>query len=173
MRFFTAAVLLLAGLAPAVLAAPPLDWPQVYTMIYEQFPDVAEKSVPELSRLMKEEASLFLIDARKRKEFSVSHIKGAINLTSVPQIQRQIPQKDALIIVYCSVGYRSASAVADLRRQGYTNAFNLRGSIFEWANSGHKVYQGKTETTQVHPFNFKYGILLNKKYHYKSIWPWW
>ena len=37
------------------------------------------------------------------------------------------------IVVYCSVGYRSSRLVERLQQAGYTNAFNLDGSIFQWA----------------------------------------
>ncbi len=173
MKLIIAALLLIACLNSSLLAEEPLNWPQIYKMIDENFPGVPEKSVPELFKLVQKKVPLFLIDVRKSKEFRVSHIKGAKNFTSAARVQRQIPQKDALIIAYCSVGYRSAAVVTDLRRKGFTNAFNLRGSIFEWVNSGHKVYRGDTETTQVHPYNSKYGVLLKKKYHYNGGWPWW
>jgi hypothetical protein len=72
------------------------------------------------------------------------------------------------------VGWRSADLVTNLRAEGYHNSFNLKGSIFEWANSGQKVYKNnEKETHLVHPFNKKWGVLLEKQYHYKSWWNWW
>ena len=44
--------------------------------------------------------------------------------------------RDTPIVVYCSVGYRSARVARWLGRQGFTNVRNLDGSLFAWANEG-------------------------------------
>jgi hypothetical protein len=43
--------------------------------------------------------------------------------------------------------------------------FNLKGSIFEWANRGNPVVNQHGVTPYVHPYNRRWGQLLNKKYH--------
>jgi predicted sulfurtransferase len=72
--------------------------------------------------------------------------------------------RDRLIVVYCSVGYRSADLVNKLREKGFTKVYNLEGSIFKWRNEGNKVYSGNQEVKLVHPFNRKWGELLNKQF---------
>lgn len=174
MQKIVTAILILFISGGLVLAANPLTWPLVFGMIADRFPNLPEKTVADVIRLQKSNIPFYLFDVRKKKEFQVSHIKGARNLTSASQIEKEIPEKDALIIVYCSVGYRSAAVVEDLRTKLYYNSFNMRGSIFEWANSGHKVYRNGKETSRIHPYNKKWGALLKKEYHYEiKSFRWW
>jgi hypothetical protein len=67
---------------------------------------------------------------------------------------------DAPIVVYCSVGYRSAEITKRLRDEGY-EASNLRGSIFRWANEGHPVVRGDSTVREVHPYDSTWGELLD------------
>lgn len=43
-------------------------------------------------------------------------------------------EKDALIIVQCHHGVRSAQVTAWLRQQGWTNTFSLAGGVDAWAD---------------------------------------
>lgn len=49
-----------------------------------------------------------------------------------------------------------------------TKEFNLEGSIFEWVNEGHSVYQGEQAVKQVHPFSHLWGLLLNPDSHFSN-----
>ena len=44
-------------------------------------------------------------------------------------------------------------------------AFNLRGSLFEWANKGYPLEQDGKNTHKAHPYNAKWGQFLDKKLH--------
>lgn len=171
-KFFTIALLLIIANSVA-WAKEPLTWAKLFEMIDDRFPNLPEKTITDLVQLQKNRVPFHLFDVRKKEEFQVSHIQNALNITTSTKISKKVPKKDALIIAYCSVGYRSAAVVADLRSKGYTNSFNLKGSIFQWANSGYKVYRNGTETAKVHPFNQKWGVLLEKKYHYEKKSSWW
>jgi hypothetical protein len=63
-------------------------------------------------------------------------------------------------VAYCSVGYRSARLVAQLRQAGYTQVYNLEGSIFRWANEGQSLVSQGQLVAVVHPFNPTWGLLL-------------
>lgn len=73
-----------------------------------------------------------LIDVRSRREFSESHLNGAINIP-LPEIKknigRYVQNKNRKILVYCEYGGRSAKAVETLNKLGYTNAYNLKGGL--------------------------------------------
>ena len=71
--------------------------------------------------------------------------------------------RDAPIVTYCSVGYRSSAVAERLEEQGYTRVWNLEGSIFEWANQGLPVVRDGEEVSQVHPYNRRWGRLLDKQ----------
>jgi 3-mercaptopyruvate sulfurtransferase SseA len=62
------------------------------------------------------------------------------------------------------VGYRSARVAHWLAGQGYTNVRNLSGSIFQWANEGRPVFRDGRPTTQVHPYDQRWGLLLKSDY---------
>ena len=56
-----------------------------------------------------------LIDVRASAEFQVSHIKGALNLERADAIAKKFPDKETELVLYCSIGYRSAKLGADLK----------------------------------------------------------
>jgi rhodanese-related sulfurtransferase len=124
--------------------------------------NVKEISVKEAAALHGE--AIFL-DSRAKKEYDVSHIKGAkwigydeFNPNSLKNIA-----KDKQIIVYCSVGYRSEKITSKLNKLGYNNVSNLYGGIFEWVNQGEKVYDNQEVTTlKVHTYNEDWSKWLKR-----------
>lgn len=73
---------------------------------------------------------LFLVDVREESEWQRGHVEGAIYLGKgviERDIERVIPDKKALIVLYCGGGYRSALAAENLQRMGYTNVYSLKG----------------------------------------------
>ena len=169
-----AAVSLLPAISLAVLAlaistfanagwfsAP--DWPTLKADIRKSHPDVRQMSVPELQRRLVQGDSVTLLDVRSTEEFAVSQLKGAVSVPTEKAVSKQVEtlQKDTLIVVYCSVGLRSAVTAQALQKRGFRNVFNLEGSLFEWANTGLPVYRGDMKVDRVHPFDRKWGELLN------------
>ena len=72
-----------------------------------------DHSVPVISceRLEKKMSTpnLYLLDAREKKEFETSHLEDAVWVgynTFSPESLADVP-KDGIVVVYCSVGYRS------------------------------------------------------------------
>lgn len=100
--------------------------------------------------------NIYLLDAREKEEFEVSHLKNARSVGYIWFDMRTVYDipKDASIIVYCSIGYRSEKIGEKLRKNGYKNVFNLYGSIFEWANEGNPLYKSNgVQTTEIHTYN--------------------
>ena len=67
-----------------------------------------------------------IIDVRLPEEYDVSHIPKADNLQSAGAIAAAFPDYAEPIVVYCSVGYRSAAVAEELASLGYTYVKNLR-----------------------------------------------
>ena len=66
--------------------------------------------------------------------------------------------KDAKIVTYCSVGYRSERIGEKLQKAGFTDVSNLKGSIFKWVNEGNALEDKDGNTTdKVHGFNKDWG----------------
>ncbi len=110
---------------------------------------------------------IVLLDARKKEEFEISHLKNAVwvgyKSFEEKTVNTLVQDKDTPILVYCSIGVRSEDIGEKLIKAGYTNVKNLYGGIFEWKNQGKEVYNNKAiETDSVHAYNKLWGKLLTK-----------
>lgn len=139
-----------------------LAWSLVKGMVHRQFPQVQSISTTKLANwLVDEMPPPVLIDVRRAEEYAVSHLPGARHLSTVEAIQQSDIPADATLVLYCSVGYRSAQLAEKLPAAGYKNVMNLEGSIFEWYNQGHPVVADGNPTSRVHPYNRTWGLLLD------------
>ena len=139
------------------------SWKMVYALIAQKFPSVPEITARALQeRLSRHE--VIVIDVRTREEYRIGHIENAKHHSSIDDVIAHYAPTQELVF-YCSVGYRSAEMIEKLRTKGFLNAYNLKGSIFMWANSGHNIYRGEKEVHTVHPYSSVWGSLLDKKYH--------
>ncbi|MDD5149073.1 MAG: rhodanese-like domain-containing protein [Flavobacterium sp.] len=126
------------------------------------------KSVPYISvAALQSKENYILLDARQIKEFNVSHIENAINIGfdrfDSKKVTTILKDKNATIVVYCSIGVRSEKIGEKLQKLGYKNVFNLYGGIFEWKNNGGKVVTNQNvETDKIHTFNKEWSVYLKK-----------
>lgn len=84
--------------------------------------------------LMDTERDYIIIDARTQSEFDEGHIPGAILIPEyeiAERAERELPNKDQLILVYCRSGRRSKIAAQALVDLGYTNVKEF-GGIIDW-----------------------------------------
>ncbi len=138
-------------------------------LLWLNFPNVKSIKISQFIRWLDRKASsiLLILDARSQEEYAVSHIKSAQwidpNNPAIAAIS-EVPLNTP-IVVYCSVGYRSAKVAQQLSSAGYQNVFNLSGGIFQWANQGKPIFTDKHQVETVHPYNFIWGKLLKSKYH--------
>lgn len=143
-------------------------WQSINSTLLDDYPQVTHVSTQALESRLSDNTRPrpLVIDARAVEEYETSHIDGAVHAETVAQVQAFLQERDPEIdiFVYCSVGVRSARLVADLQRAGVKNAVNLKGSIFEWANRGLPVYKHDQQATGVHPFNARWGELLERRY---------
>lgn len=117
-----------------------------------------------IEEFKKRKSDYVILDTREDEEYNVSHIKDAIHVGfknfDMTRL-RKIP-KDAKIVLYCSVGYRSEKIGERLINLGYKNVRNLYGSIFEWVNSGNNVVDsGGKVTKRVHTYNRDWSQWVN------------
>ena len=116
---------------------------------------VEQVEAQELQKLMSQN-DIILLDTRENSEYNVSHINGAINVGYDNFSKSKVKNlpKDKVIVVYCSVGYRSEKIGEKLEKMGFENVKNLRGGIFDWKNEGNTVVNSLgDETEKVHTFN--------------------
>lgn len=74
------------------------------------------------------------VDVREADEYAAGHIPGA-RLLPLGKVSARaalvMPDRDALWLVYCRSGRRSAQAVRELEALGYKNVCDL-GGILSW-----------------------------------------
>ncbi|MFO0601091.1 MAG: rhodanese-like domain-containing protein [Myxococcaceae bacterium] len=128
---------------------------------------VPSVSTDELARLMTS-SKVLLLDVRTAEEFSLSHLPGAVRAETEASQRAAIESAapDTVIVAYCAVGWRSGLAVEKLQPGSPRRLFNLRGSIFAWANEGRPLTDGAKAVQVVHPFDRTWGQLLDKRF-----WP--
>ncbi len=142
------------------LSRPPLTWEDVLWHISQQYPTVQTMTRQELVEKINGNQPPMLIDARTADEYATSHLPGALWAA-----QWQAPSVKQPIVVYCSVGWRSAALCEQLQRAGYEQVWNLNGGIFAWANAHFSLEQAGRSVRIVHPYNARWGELLDRKLH--------
>jgi rhodanese-related sulfurtransferase len=118
------------------MSAPKHHSPGFLALVNAAKSRIQEIDFAEYQRLRAENEPHVLIDTRENDEWAAGHAAGAIHLGKgiiERDIEAQVPQKDAKLVLYCGGGYRSALAADALRQMGYTNAISLDG--------GWRVYQ--------------------------------
>lgn len=100
----------------------------------------------------------FLIDVRSQLEYARGHVPQAKNLSLprilmgkigglkplvLPQWFRDLP-KEQPIAVICLTAHRSPIAAEFLRKEGFTQVFNITGGMREWQKLQLKIVTGKS-----------------------------
>ena len=88
----------------------------------------------EAKALMDSESGYIIIDARTQEEYDEGHIHGAILIPKyeiADRAEKERPDKNQLILVYCRSGKRSKIAAEELVKLGYTNVKEF-GGIIDW-----------------------------------------
>ena len=98
------------------------------TAAYEQITAEQAKTI------MDTEKDYIIIDARTKEEFAEGHIENAILIPEYEianRAEKELPDKEQLILVYCRSGRRSKIASEELVKLGYTNVKEF-GGIIDW-----------------------------------------
>jgi len=80
-----------------------------------------------------------LIDTREDREWEAGHAAEAIHLSKgviERDIESEIPDKSATLVLYCGGGFRSALVADALQKMGYKNAISLDGGWRAWNAAG-------------------------------------
>lgn len=102
------------------------------------------------SEKLKAAPNAVLLDVRTPEEFSKEYIEGALLADwNSNDFQRRIDaiDKNAPVFVYCLSGGRSSSAAAAMRKQGFTEVYELQGGMLKWKSADLPVVAGKVSST--------------------------
>lgn len=113
-------------------------------LLFDMVRQAADKSLlsPIAATLLINREDAVLVDLRDQNEFDQAHLPNARHLPLGELTQRSAELekfRERPLILYCATGSRTASAIATLKKVGFTRLYNLRGGIFEWEKAGQPV----------------------------------
>ena len=88
----------------------------------------------EAKALMDSKSGYIILDARTQEEYDEGHIPEAIMIPEyeiADRAEKELSDKEQLILVYCRSGRRSKIAAEELVKLGYTNVKEF-GGIIDW-----------------------------------------
>lgn len=82
---------------------------------------------------MMDTQEVIIVDVRTQEEYDEGFIENAILIPNetINEAPTELPDKDAVILVYCRSGNRSRQAANKLVDLGYTNIYDF-GGIIDW-----------------------------------------
>jgi rhodanese-related sulfurtransferase len=83
-----------------------------------------------------------LVDVREESEWAAGHVKGATHMGRgiiERDIEENVPDKNAKLVLYCGGGFRSALVADNLQNMGYRNAISLDGGWRALKESGLEI----------------------------------
>ena len=100
----------------------------------EKTPTYEQITAEQAKTIMDTEKDYVIIDARTEEEFAEGHIENAILIPEYEikdRAEKELPDKEQLILVYCRSGRRSKIASEELVKLSYTNVKEF-GGIIDW-----------------------------------------
>ena len=104
--------------------------PGFLKLVNEAKQHIRELSVTEARAHLSQNPKAILMDVREDHEWSQGHAAEAVHLGKgifERDLEKQFPDHDAEIIMYCGGGFRSALTADAAQRMGYRNVFSLIG----------------------------------------------
>ena len=99
---------------------------------------INETDVPTVKARLLRGEKFHLIDVREDSEWETGHIKGAVHIgrgVLERDIEAEIADKKAEIVLYCGGGFRSAMAAENLQKMGYNNVSSMDGGYRGWLDA--------------------------------------
>ena len=116
--------------------------PAFLALVQDAKQRVRETTIPELKTRLDAKEEFHLIDVREDHEWAAGHIPGAKHLSRgiiERDIESQIPDREAEILLYCGGGYRSALVADNLQKMGYKRVVSVDGGWRGWTAAGFPV----------------------------------
>ena len=128
------------------------------------FPKVPAISTQEILDLQRNGRNYYLIDVRSDAERNIGMIPNAVTSEYFEKELKSKCNKDAILIPYCTIGYRSGAYGTKLVTEGFQNVRNGDGVVL-WTYSGQPFVKGdgerKTSTFEVNTFGKKWDLAAN------------
>ena len=118
--------------------------PEFLAIVNDARSRIAECSVADVNDWQTASETFRLVDVREESEWSRGHLPGAEHLGKgiiERDVEEQIPDQAAKIVLYCGGGYRSALTADNLQKMGYTNVISMDGGFRGWKEAGLEIIQ--------------------------------
>ena len=112
------------------------------TLVREAKKRIKEDDVQTTKKKLDAGEKMILVDVREESEWARGHIPNALHMGKgiiERDIEKAIPEKGAVIVLYCGGGFRSALAADNLQKMGYSNVISMDGGWREWTQAGFPV----------------------------------
>ena len=106
-------------------------------LVEEVKPHIKEVNVEQTQERLQNGAKL--IDVREDNEWQAGHAKDAVHLGRgiiERDIEKEFPDKNTELILYCGGGFRSALSAYNLQKMGYKNVASMDGGWRTWKEAG-------------------------------------
>lgn len=103
---------------------------------------VNELTIADVQAKLAQGEHFHLIDVREESEWANGHLPQARHMGRgiiERDIEKQIPDTNAEIVLYCGGGFRSALAADNLKKMGYSNVWSMDGGFRGWKEAGGKI----------------------------------
>jgi len=97
-------------------------------------PDYGRLTAKQAHEKLQEDEEILLVDVRTPEEYQQQRIPDAILLPLADikeKAEETLPDKDAVVFLYCRSGNRSDNAAALLTKMGYSEIYDI-GGIIDW-----------------------------------------
>lgn len=112
------------------------------TLVQDAKKQIKETNVIETKKMIDAKESFYLVDVREDREWQQGHLPNAIHLGKgviERDIEKQIPNKESKIILYCGGGSRSALAAEAIQRMGYQQVLSMDGGFRGWLDNNFPI----------------------------------
>ena len=119
--------------------------PRFLKLVQEVKTRVRELTVDQVKAKLDRGEKFHLVDVREESEWARDHLPKAAHLGKgviERDVEQQLPDTGAEIVLYCGGGFRSALAADNLQKMGYTNVFSMDGGIRGWRDKGYPLTSG-------------------------------
>jgi len=103
---------------------------------------IKQVSVEDVKRVIDTKENVVILDVRDQPELADGRIPGAVNISRGMlefMAGSVLTDKNAKIVVYCSLDMRGPLATRTLNQLGYHNAVNMAGALKAWQAAGYPL----------------------------------
>ena len=136
------AILFAAALAGMCLGSPqsqPVADSEYRAIVQDAKAHVKQVDIEKFRALREAHPEVVFIDVRESEEWTKGHAAGALHISKgmiEHDIEAKVTDKQAVIVLYCHSGARSALAAENLMRMGYSNVYSLDGGFTAYQAAG-------------------------------------